>query len=175
MKDMAEYEELAREMGAFLDIELEILKESLLACAEGQKGSCSLAEVRDGKILAGFALLVRAANTDYTWDVSAFCVDPAYRDKGIGARLVQLLEEDCLRSSPSAILRFETSSRKIEGLGRDLLPRAGYSLIGHIVDFYGKGDDYFIYARHLLKPRTEAPSTPPVPEAAPPGGEGKTP
>jgi len=153
MKDVAEYESLARDTEAFLDIEMEILKESLLAAVEGQKGSCSLFEVRDGKLLAGFALLVKAANTDYTWDVSAFCVDPAYADKGIGARLVQLLEEDCLRSSPSAILRFETSSRKIEGPGRDLLPGAGYSLIGHIVDFYGKGNDYFIYARHLARPQ----------------------
>lgn len=166
MMDIAEYEGLAREMGAFLDIELDILKESLLASASGQAGSCSLAEVRDGRILAGFALLVRTANTDYTWDVTAFCVDPSYRDKGIGARLVQLLEEHCLEAAPSAILRFETSSRKIGGLGPELLPGAGYSLIGHIVDFYGKGDDYFIYARHLLRPR---------PEAAPGEGEGKAP
>lgn len=166
MMDIAEYEALARDMDAFLDIELDILKESLLASSGGQAGSCSLVEVRDGKILAGFALLVRTASTDYTWDVTALCVDPSYRDKGIGARLVQLLEDHCLEASSSSILRFETSSRKIGGLGPGILPRAGYSLIGHIVDFYGKGDDYFIYARHLLRPQ---------PEATPAGGEGKAP
>ena len=34
-------------------------------------------------------------------------------------------------------------------MGKGLLESCGFALIGHIEDFYGAGDDYYIYARHL--------------------------
>jgi GNAT superfamily N-acetyltransferase len=155
MSELGEYEKLALETGAYRDIELEILKEALSAWSVQPGEPYWAVEVRDGRLLAGFGLLSKAANTEFTYDVIALCVEPGYAGKGVGKRLVQLLEEEVLGLETSAILRFETSSRKAASMGWDLLASGDYSMIGHIADFYEKGDDYFIYARHLLRPRPE--------------------
>jgi hypothetical protein len=156
MHEIDEYERLALETGAFRDIELEILRESLDNVKARPDGPYSIVEVRDGKMLAGFALLYKDVNTDFTWDVTALCVGSGYRDKGaVAAKLLELVEEKALGNGPSAIVRFETSLRKAESVGRGFLLSAGYALIGHIVDFYEKGDDYFIYARHISRRRPE--------------------
>lgn len=149
MIDIRDYEQLAHESGAFQDIEIEILREALLLSQKEPAGPYRAVEVRDGKILAGFALMFRASNVEFTFDVTALCIDEDYQDKGIGAKLVELLSQEVLKIEKSAILRFETSSRKLMAMGEGLLPSLGYVLLGHIADFYEKGDDYFIYARHL--------------------------
>ncbi len=149
MIDVEEYEDLARDSGAYGDIELEILTEPLSASKRSPGDPFTMVEIRDGKILAGFAIYSKAANTESSYECIAFCVDRDYRDKGIGANLLDLLETEILKAEKSPILRFEISTKKAEAMGGNLLPDSGYSLIGHIPDFYEKGDDYFIYARHL--------------------------
>lgn len=149
MIDIREYEQLAADSGAYKDIELEILKETLLAAEERPGDPFRMVEVRDGRLLAGFAIFCKASNTDFTYDGIALCVDSSYRDKGIGPRLVELLEEELRKLERAPILRFETSRKKEEAMGKGLLPSCGFALIGHIADFYGAGDDYYIYARHL--------------------------
>ena len=59
MIDNREYESLARETGALRDIELEILKETISTWRERPGDPYTLIEVRDGKILAGFAVMGR--------------------------------------------------------------------------------------------------------------------
>jgi ribosomal protein S18 acetylase RimI-like enzyme len=149
MIDIREYEQLASDSGAFKDIELEILKETLITADEHPGDPFRLVEVRDGRVLAGFAVFCKAQNTDFTYDGVGLCVDRSYRDKGIGQRLVELLEEELLKLDGSPILRFETSLKKEEAMGKGLLESCGFALIGHIADFYGVGDDYYMYARHL--------------------------
>lgn len=153
MADITEYARLAQDSGAFRDIELDILKDSLRASIERPRAPYVSVELRDGRLLAGFGLVSRTPNTEFTFDVAALCVDPAYVGKGIGRRLVELLEEEVLGQADSGILRFETSTRKRAAAGPELLEDCGYSLIGHIADFYEKGDDYFIFARHLFRQR----------------------
>jgi ribosomal protein S18 acetylase RimI-like enzyme len=111
----------------------------------------TILELRDGRLLAGFAVLSRAVNTDFTFDVPSICIERAYIGKGVGIRLVEMLEEEVLRIEGSAIMRFEISRRKEDAVGRGLFTEAGYALIGHIENFYETGDDYFIYARHLRR------------------------
>jgi GNAT superfamily N-acetyltransferase len=149
MIDLREYEGLARETGAYEDIELDILKEAFSAWGKNPGDPYTILELRDGKILAGFAVMRRGETTDYSFDAQAFCVDPSYLGKGVAERLLSMLEEETLRLAPSAILRFETSSKKAGAFGAGTLPGAGYSLIGHIPDFYSPGNDYFMYAKHL--------------------------
>jgi GNAT superfamily N-acetyltransferase len=151
MTDLREYEGLAREMGAFKDIELEILKETFSEWRERPGDPYTLLEIRDGKILAGFAVLCREASTDYTFDVRAICVEPSYLGKGVTASVLGMLEEELLRLESSAILRIETSAKKEAAIGLGILAEQGYSLIGHIPDFYEPGDDYFMYAKHLRR------------------------
>jgi hypothetical protein len=156
MIDLSEYEGLARETGAFKDIELDILKESLSEWQKRPGDPYTAFEVRDGRILAGFAVLCREASTEYTFDLRAICVDPSYIGKGVTAGLLGLVEEEILKSEKSAILRFETSRRKEASIGPDVLSGRGFALIGHIPDFYAPGDDYFMYAKHLRRAARDA-------------------
>jgi GNAT superfamily N-acetyltransferase len=151
MIDLSEYEGLARETGAFKDIELEILKETLLAWQKRPGEPYSSLELRDGRVLAGFAVLCREGSTDHTFDLQALCVEPSYVDKGVTASLLGMVEDEILRSESSAILRFETSKRKEAAIGSGILSERGFALIGHIPDFYASGDDYFMYAKHLRR------------------------
>ena len=151
MIDPREYESLARETGAFKDIELEILKESLSAWQKKPGDPYTILELRDGKVLAGFAIMCREASSDYTFDVRAICVDPSYLGKGVTGSILGMLEDELLKSEGSAILRIETSAKKEAAIGLCILAEKGYSLIGHIPDFYEPGDDYFMYAKHLRR------------------------
>jgi hypothetical protein len=155
MIDASEYEKLARETGSFQDIELDILAETLRSWAESPGDPYTLLELRDGKILAGFALFRREPGTEYSFDIRAFCVDQSYIDSGVGSRLVAIVEEEILKLEATALLRFETSTKKLAAVGETTLPGSGYSLIGHIPDFYAEGDDYYMYARQLTKAEPE--------------------
>jgi GNAT superfamily N-acetyltransferase len=149
MTELGEYQDLARGIGVFKDIELDILEETLRAWKERPGDPHTLLEIRDGRILAGFAVLCREADTDFTFDVRAFCIDRSYLGKGVAERLLSMLEEEVLRIEPVGILRMETSSRKESAIGRDVLGSAGYALIGHIAGFYGEGDDFYMYAKQI--------------------------
>jgi hypothetical protein len=154
MIDLRECRELARESGAYTDIELEILDEALDDSSSPPAGGAPdgagvLVELRDGKVLAGFALARREEVSEYTFNIQAICVGPSYRGTGAPASLLGGLEEEVLRRADSAILRFETSSAKGAAFGSGVLDASGYALIGHIPDFYAQGNDYYMYAKHL--------------------------
>jgi GNAT superfamily N-acetyltransferase len=149
MVEIHEYEQLAKDTGAFKDIELEMLKETLQAWKSRPGDPFTLLDLRDGRILAGFAILARAPDTDFTFDVRAICIERAYIGTGVGKRLIEMVEEEAMRDTSSAIVRFETSRRKEDAIGRGVYTESGYLAIGHIADFYEAGDDYFIYAKHL--------------------------
>lgn len=151
MMNLGEYMDLARSIEVYSDIELDILEEALRDCAETADTHRSLIEIRDGRILAGFAILQRAVDTDFTFDIRAFCIDRGYRGKQVAEQLVAMIEEKARGSGPTCILRIETSSRKEAAYGPGLFATAGFSMIGHIADFYGAGDDFYIYAKHLQR------------------------
>lgn len=149
MIDYQEYEALARETGAYKDIELDILKEALSAWVKKPGSPYTILDLRDGKMLAGFLVLRREDTTEYTFNAQAFCIDPSYLGKGVADKLLAMLEEEILKLAPSAIVRFETSTEKEAAFGSGTLSAKGYSLIGHIPDFYAPANDYFMYAKHL--------------------------
>jgi ribosomal protein S18 acetylase RimI-like enzyme len=145
--DIREYEALARETGAYKDIEIEILRESLASWEKRPNEPYTIMEIRDGKILAAFLALLHEEGTDYSYTIQTICVDPSYLETGVVDKLLDGLEAECLKLRPSAILRFELSSEKEKALGLGVLESRGYGLIGHIPDFYAKGSDYFMYAK----------------------------
>jgi hypothetical protein len=155
MTDPREYEGLARETRAFKDIELEILKESLRAWSDRPGDPFSLVELRDGKLLAGFALMCKESSTEYTFDAKAICVGPSYLGSEVTDIVVGMLESELLKTESSAILRVETSTKKEAAIGKGVLASRGYALIGHIPDFYEAGDDYYMYAKHLRRAAEE--------------------
>ncbi|MBL8966418.1 MAG: GNAT family N-acetyltransferase [Spirochaetaceae bacterium] len=143
-------------------MELEILKETFQSWKARPGDPFTILELRDGRLLAGFAVFTRAQNTDFTFDIVAICVDQGYHGKGVGERLVEMIEEEARRIAGSAIVRIETSLRKEEAADSGLFASSGYALLGHIVDFYGEGNDYFMYARYLGADRAEAPGDSPA-------------
>jgi len=149
MIDLREYSDLARESGAYTDIELDILDEALSAWIKSPGKPNILVELRDGKVLAGFAVMRREEVTEYTFNTQTICVGSSYLGTGAMASLLAKLEGEIRQKADSAILRVETSTQKTAAFDVDALVDAGYSLIGHIPDFYAKGNDYFMYAKHL--------------------------
>ena len=149
MIDIHEYIQLARDSGAYKDIELEILKETLITWQEHPGDPCSVVELRDGKLLAGYAVFARANNTEYTYDVRSICVDAVYRGKGVGQKLAEMIEDEVLTIGPQAIIRFEISRKKEAIVGEGFLLERDFAMIGHIKAFYDFEDDYYIYAKHV--------------------------
>ncbi len=151
MTELKEYRDLARDSEAFKNIELDILGETLKDWLERPGDPHTLLELRDGRLLAGFAIMEKAGNTDFTFDIKAFCVDRAYIGKGVAQRLALMLEEEALARESACILRIETSGRKEASYGPGAFEGSGFALIGHIPAFYGEGDDFFMYAKHLRR------------------------
>ena len=59
--------------------------------------------------------------------------------------------EEILSGTPSAMLRIETSSVKETAVEPGFFASRGFETIGHIPNFYGTDNDYYIYARHLTR------------------------
>ena len=149
MINIREYELLSLETGAYRDIELDILKETLATWKEKPGDPFELIELRDGATLAGFCLYYRAPNTDYTFDVHTFVVGRDYRNKAVGPRLVELLEERLLESRNYAVIRTETSKLKEDSVGEGFFQSNGFQTIGHIPAFYDVDNDYYIYVKSV--------------------------
>jgi GNAT superfamily N-acetyltransferase len=149
MVDPREYVNLARESGAFKDIELDILQETISAWVERPGDPTVVVEIRDGKVLAGFAIMCKEASSEFTFDIRAICIDPHYIGKGVADSIIEALEDQALLRESSTILRAETSSKKEMAVDAGVFPQNGFALIGHIPDFYESGDDYFMFAKHI--------------------------
>lgn len=164
MINIREYELVSLETGAYRDIELDILKETLAAWKESPGAPFELIELRDGVLLAGFCLYYRSPNTDYTYDVHTFVVGRDYRNRVVGPRLVQLLEERLLETQRYAVIRVETSRVKEQAIGDAFFQANGFQTIGHIPGFYDAENDYYIYVKAVssVKPKepAEIPSDP---------------
>ena len=151
MIDLQEYAQLALETGAFLDIELDIQKEALKAWTVKPGQTYFLVEIRDGKILAGFCLFHRSPNTEFTMDIQSFVVGRDYCGKGVGLKLLDMVEDELRSIMCSTILRIEISRKKEWNIEQDFFMSNGFEMIGHIPDFYETDNDYYIYAKHVRK------------------------
>lgn len=158
MINIREYELVSLETGAYRDIELDILKETLSAWKESPGSPFELIELRDGVLLAGFCLYYKSPNTDYTYDVHTFVVGRDYRNKAVGPRLVQLLEERLLESQRYAVIRVETSRVKEQSIGDSFYQASGFQTIGHIPGFYDAENDYYIYVKAVSSIKPKEPS-----------------
>ncbi|MDP3177087.1 MAG: GNAT family N-acetyltransferase, partial [Spirochaetaceae bacterium] len=136
------------------DIELELIAETLSIWMERPGDPYVLLDLLDGKILAGFAIICKVSNTEYTYDLRLLSIDKAYKGKGVAQRLLAIIEEEILKTEQVAILRAEISRIKEDAVGRGLFASEGFSCIGHIVDFYEAGDDFFMFTKFLRRAET---------------------
>lgn len=151
MMETRDYEQLALESGVYKDIELDILIDTLESWKARPGSPYSLVEVRDSREPAGFCLFHRASNTESTFDIHTFLVGRDYRGKGASDKLLELLSEEVLSSTRSAMIRIETSSVKEAAVEPRFFSSRGFETIGHIPDFYGPGNDYWIYAKQVTR------------------------
>jgi GNAT superfamily N-acetyltransferase len=155
MTGAREFEELVRRTGAYEDIEVQMLKEAFESYDRKPGEPFTVLELRDGKTLAGFAVMRREGSCSYSYTLQALCVDPTYIGKGVAEKLLEMIEEEALRLVVSAILRFELSAHKEAAFGAGILMARGYAILGHIADFYDAGNDYFMYAKHVTREKKE--------------------
>jgi ribosomal protein S18 acetylase RimI-like enzyme len=152
MTDIRYYVLLAGEAGVFKDIELEIMKETLEEWERRSDSPSTLIELTASGRVSGFAYFGPANGTEFTFDLKWLVVDKLAHKQGIGDQLLQRIEVEILKQKRSAILTVETTTRKEGAIRPGFFQEAGFSLIGHIPDFYGKGDDFLMYAKHLRPP-----------------------
>jgi ribosomal protein S18 acetylase RimI-like enzyme len=150
MTDLRYYIVLASESGVYKDIELDIMKEALEEWERRSDGKMTLVELASSGHISGFAFFGPHSGTEFTFELKWVVVDRLSRKQGIGIQLLERVEEEIRRSKPNAILSVETSSIKEASIAVDFYVSAGFSLIGRIPNFYGKGDDFLMYAKHIV-------------------------
>ncbi len=151
-----EYMQISRESGAYRDIELDILEETLRIWKENPGVNFEIIELRDGSILAGFCLYNKIPHTDFSFDIISFIVGRDYKNKPVGIRLLELLEENLVQNRHYSIIRVETSCIKEQALGDNFFLDSGFQMLGHIPSFYDRDNDYFIYIKAVFPPKNEA-------------------
>jgi ribosomal protein S18 acetylase RimI-like enzyme len=105
-----------------------------------------VAEV-EGKIV-GVLAYGQTPMTVGTYDLYWIASHPELRRRGIGAALVQAMEEDLHRHG-ARLVRIETSGTPIYDPTRAFYERFGYAETARLRDFYKPGDDLVIFTKHL--------------------------
>jgi ribosomal protein S18 acetylase RimI-like enzyme len=95
-----------------------------------------------------YACFGQTPMTDATFDLYWMITSSEHRGRGLGATLLERLEDE-LRARGGRTIRVETSSLEGEGGARRFYLRAGYQEVGRITDFYRPGDDLVTLAKRL--------------------------
>jgi ribosomal protein S18 acetylase RimI-like enzyme len=160
--DFKEFERSATLTGVFKGVEVDILQETLNSWSSSPGDPYTVLELRDGKTLAAFAIVSRSNGRESTHDIRYIVLDRDYRSTEGGKRILQMIDEDLLNKYKYAVIRLETSGKKLSNLGVSCYEQAGYKIIGHIAGYYGENDDYY----YLMKTVYRIPpnfNTPPIP------------
>lgn len=151
--DLEELEQAAFRNGAFRNVEIDILHEALISWKNSPGAPHTLLALRDNQALAAFALVSKLSGREATYDIRYIVVDKNFRQTGCCAKLLALLEETLLKTNPFAVIRLETSGKKLANIPPEIFQRAGYKMIGHIPAYYGEGDDYYYLIKTVYRNR----------------------
>jgi len=98
--------------------------------------------------VVGYVCFGATPMTEATFDLYWIVVDPAARGRGTGSTLLSATERH-LAARGVMTLRIETSSQEGQGGAARFYRRHGYEQVGHIADFYRRGDDLLTFAKRL--------------------------
>ncbi|MDP2792194.1 MAG: hypothetical protein Q8O15_10615 [Rectinemataceae bacterium] len=157
---LRDYEDLLSDSGGYRDIEIDMLGEAIESFRANPDKPYTVLEIRDGKTLASLVIAARIPSREYTFEIRCLCVDRDYISTKAGKHILGMIDEDFLRKNPKALIQYETSTKKLKSVGRELVESAGFNLIGHIPDFYSPGDDFFMYSKFLSRVSTAPESVP---------------
>lgn len=145
------YLELAEKTGAFHPGELDVLREVLEDTFAPDDGLSSyiLLEEREEDRLRGFIIFGRTPLTQFGWDIYWLVVDKDVHRRGIGRRLVNLMQQYVRDLHQTVVIRIETSGKKEYDHVRKFYLKAGFAEVGRIPDFYAPGDDLVIFSMRM--------------------------
>lgn len=152
-EDAARVRALAASLDMFTDEEVRVAEELVLERLD--KGEASgyafiflETRVEDGVNLAGYACFGRVPCTLRSWDLYWIAVDKELQGKGLGRRLLRLVEE-AVRASGGERLYAETSSLPRYAPTREFYRRTGFMERARFPEFYAPGDDKVVYEKEL--------------------------
>ena len=101
-----------------------------------------------GGRLVGAVAYGQTPMTEGTWDLYWIASDPECRRRGVGAKLLEVMEADLVRRG-ARLVRVETSGLPIYEPTRAFYERLQYRETARIPDFYKVGDDLVMFTRRL--------------------------
>ena len=143
---------LAEQTGVFQPFEVEGFAEVLedYHDEEQYNGHFAFTWEEDG-VVTGFVYFAPADLTDGTWDLWWIIVAKARQGRGLGARLLDLVEQS-VRQEGGHQLLIETSSLPQYEPTRRFYLKFGYQVVARIPDYYAVGDDLIIYVKRITPP-----------------------
>ncbi|MEL7098042.1 MAG: GNAT family N-acetyltransferase [Pseudomonadota bacterium] len=100
---------------------------------------------RGGRV-CGFAFAEPEPLTDATWNLRVIAADPA--GQGTGRALLDAAERT-LHKNGAGLLIIDTTQTEAQNAARRLYLSSGYAQVGHIQDFFAKGEDRVTFAKRL--------------------------
>ena len=148
-QDIEALVQLTAATGTFKPLEIQALREVLDDYfAENQAlGHCAVTSERDGQIM-GFAYYAPAAMTEGTWQLWWIVVRKDVQAQGLGAEMLQFVEDD-VRRRQGRVLFIETSSLPHYERTRQFYLRHEYEQHAVLNDFYAAGDSMVIFRKAL--------------------------
>ena len=116
--------------------------------SEGLGSEYNFLVAQEGNKILGFICYGPHALTEGAYDIYWIAVDPDYQNRGIGAALVKIVEEE-VRNLNGSLLIAETSSTPPYRPACEFYNRNGFSREATVRDFYAIGDHLLIYTKHL--------------------------
>ena len=116
--------------------------------SEGSENGYEFLVGQDGDEIGGYICFGQHALTEGAYDIYWIAVDPAFQNRGIGAAMIQRVENE-VRQRGGSLLILETSSTPPYQPARDFYLRNGFILEATIHDFYSAGDHLYIYTKAI--------------------------
>jgi ribosomal protein S18 acetylase RimI-like enzyme len=105
----------------------------------------------DGRV-AGYVCVGPTPATASTYDLYWIAVDPRLQGHGVGAELMQWIEEH-LSDKGGSLVVAETSSTEKYDATRRFYRRNGYEQLAQIREYYRPGDDLVVFGKYLSQHR----------------------
>lgn len=104
--------------------------------------------IEEGNKVLGYVYYAQAPMADNTWYLYWIAVDRAYQGNGIGAKLLEWVEDD-VRMREGRLLFIETSMLNHYEPTRRFYLKRGYEQVARLRDWYADGDDMAIFRKRL--------------------------